>query len=204
MLAIVDYGMGNLGSIRNMLKRIGVQSVVTSDASELQRASKIILPGVGAFSTGMSKLNELGLIPVLNKLVLDDGVPVLGICLGMQIMCKCSEEGAGVGLSWVDAEVKRFQFSLNDASHKVPHIGWNYAKPVKKHSFIEDFNDQTRFYFVHSYYVDCANKTDVLATTSYGIEFDSMFSVNNVIGVQFHPEKSHRFGIELLSKFSYL
>lgn len=204
MITIVDYGMGNLGSIRNMLKRVGVPSITTSDPGDLENASKIILPGVGAFGTGMAKLNELNLMPVLNHKVLKDRVPVLGICLGMQIMCKSSEEGAGPGLSWVDAEVKKFCFSAEDNVHKVPHIGWNYVQPKKSHSVIDGFNAKTRFYFVHSYYVKCRNRQDVLASTDYGIEFDSMFAVDNIVGAQFHPEKSHRFGMDLLKKFSEL
>ncbi|MFV8258360.1 imidazole glycerol phosphate synthase subunit HisH [Bdellovibrio bacteriovorus] len=202
MITIVDYGMGNLGSIRNMLKRVGVASLITSELSEIQQASKIILPGVGAFSTGMEKLKEMNLIQLLNLKALEERVPVLGICLGMQIMCKSSEEGAGSGLAWVDAEVKKFQFPLEDNLHKVPHIGWNYISPKKEHPIVSGFDPKTRFYFVHSYYVKCNDQKDVLGKTNYGIDFDSMFSVDNIIGAQFHPEKSHRFGMELLKRFA--
>lgn len=202
MITIVDYGMGNLGSIRNMLKRIGVPSLITSDLNEIEKASKIILPGVGAFSTGMEKLKEMNLIQLLNQKVLEEKVPVLGICLGMQIMCKSSEEGVGPGLGWVDAEVKKFQFPLEDTLHKVPHIGWNYIVPKKEHPIVIGFDSKTRFYFVHSYYVKCNDNKDVLGRTQYGIEFDSMFTVDNIVGAQFHPEKSHRFGMELLKRFA--
>ncbi|MGE9746027.1 imidazole glycerol phosphate synthase subunit HisH [Bdellovibrio bacteriovorus] len=202
MITIVDYGMGNLGSIRNMLKRVGAQSQITSDSVEIEKASKIILPGVGAFSTGMEKLKELNLVQLLNKKALDEKVPILGICLGMQIMCKSSEEGEGPGLGWVNADVKKFQFPREDTLHKVPHIGWNYISPKKEHPLVGGFDAKTRFYFVHSYYVKCTDEADVLARTQYGIEFDSMFAVDNIIGAQFHPEKSHRFGMDLLRRFS--
>lgn len=202
MITIVDYGMGNLGSIRNMLKRVGVPSQITGDPYEIEKASKIILPGVGAFSTGMEKLREMNLIQLLDKKALEEKVPVLGICLGMQIMCKSSEEGAGPGLGWVSAEVKKFQFPLEDTLHKVPHIGWNYISPMKEHPLVGGFDPKTRFYFVHSYYVRCNDESDVLGRTQYGIEFDSMFAVGNIIGAQFHPEKSHRFGMDLLKRFA--
>lgn len=202
MITIVDYGMGNLGSIRNMLKRVGAQSQITSERSDIEKASKIILPGVGAFSTGMEKLKELNLIQLLSEKACEEKIPVLGICLGMQIMCKSSEEGAGPGLGWVNAEVKKFQFPIEDSLHKVPHIGWNYVNPKKDHPLVRGFDSKTRFYFVHSFYVKCAEQEDVLSNTKYGIEFDSMFAVENIVGAQFHPEKSHRFGMDLLKRFS--
>ncbi|AFY01368.1 imidazole glycerol phosphate synthase subunit HisH [Bdellovibrio bacteriovorus str. Tiberius] len=176
--------------------------MITSDPEDIKKATKIVLPGVGAFSTGMEKLNEMNLIQLLNRKVLEEKVPVLGICLGMQIMCKTSEEGVGPGLGWVNADVKKFQFPLEDTLHKVPHIGWNYMVSKKEHPIVSGFDQKTRFYFVHSYYVKCNEQADVLAQTEYGIEFDSMFAVDNIIGAQFHPEKSHRFGMDLLKRFA--
>lgn len=197
MITIVNYGLGNLGSIRNMLKRIGSDSVISSDPSDLEKATKIILPGVGAFDTGMNHLRDNGWLELLNKRVLVDRLPVLGICLGMQLMAKSSEEGIAKGLGWVDAQVVKFTSSVL----RVPHMGWNVARPEKGNSIFASEEPELRFYFVHSYYMRLNAQRDLLASTNYGIEFASAFQVDNIIGVQFHPEKSHQFGMRLLQNF---
>ncbi len=200
MITIVDYGMGNLGSIRNMLKKIGVESEITADARAIGAAEKLILPGVGAFDAGMESLERSGLIPALNERVLHARVPTLGICLGMQLMAHSSDEGQRKGLGWVDAKSSRFRPA--DAVLKVPHMGWNRVLPVRTSPLTDGLPDEPRFYFVHSFYVHCANESDVLLTTSYGDVFHAAFQHGNVAGVQFHPEKSHKFGMRLLSNFA--
>lgn len=200
MITIVDYGMGNLGSIRNMLKKIGVDSEVSADARTIGAARKLILPGVGAFDAGMDNLERSGLIPVLNERVLQARVPTLGICLGMQLMTRRSDEGQRKGLGWVDAESLRFRPA--DAALKVPHMGWNRVMSVRASPLTDGLPDEPRFYFVHSFYVRCLNEADVLLTTPYGDAFHSAFQHANVAGVQFHPEKSHKFGMALLRNFA--
>lgn len=202
MVVIVDYGLGNLASVKNMLKKIGVKSIVSSDKGEILNAEKLILPGVGNFFKGMEQLNQRGLIEVLNKKVLEDKIPILGICLGMQLMTNYSEEGDSKGLAWIDAETKRFAFE--EQSMKIPHMGWSDAYFNKDHELNQMNNEQARFYFVHSYRVLCNNKEDVLASSNYGGEFHSGFRKNNIWGVQFHPEKSHKFGMEFLKHFFQL
>jgi glutamine amidotransferase len=201
MIAVIDYGMGNIASILNMFKRIGNREVIlTSDPALIEKADKIILPGVGAFDTGMQSLKASGLIPLLNKKVLNDHVPVLGICLGMQLLTLGSEEGTEKGLGWIEAKTKKFSFP-EDSNLKIPHMGWNYIT-IKKNSPLINRDGKKKFYFVHSYYVECAREEDVIATCNYGIEFTCMLQRENIFGAQFHPEKSHRFGMELLENFS--
>ena len=201
MIAIVNYGMGNLGSIRNMLKKIGTDAEITSDPVQVRAANKLILPGVGAFDAGMKKLAELGLVDVLNEQILYRKVPILGICLGMQLMTTRSDEGLLPGLGWVDAETRRINGSL-DSNLKVPHMGWNVVNAVKPSNLLRDASGEQRFYFVHSYSVYCQNRSDALLTADYGGGFDAGFERDNIMGVQFHPEKSHRFGMSLLRNFA--
>ena len=200
MITIIDYNMGNLGSIKNMLKKVGFDSCISSDPVEIGAASKLILPGVGAFDAGMTNLDQSGLIPVLEDRVLGARVPTLGICLGMQLMALRSSEGTRRGLGWIDAEVSRIQ--SNGGTLKVPHRGWNRVRPVRTAALLDDLPTEVRFYFVHSYYVNCLQAEDVLLATTYGREFHSGFHRGNVWGVQFHPEKSHRFGMHLLRNFA--
>lgn len=203
MIAIVDYDMGNVASVANMLKRVGVRDAVLSrDANVLGRAAALILPGVGAFDRGMRNLEDFGLLDVLNDAVLNRRVPVLGICLGMQLLTRSSEEGERAGLGWIDACTKRFSFSA-DAGLKVPHMGWNYIRSTRENPLFSDSGPQ-RFYFVHGYYVSCADPDDVIATARYGHDFACAINRENVYGVQFHPEKSHRFGMALLESFAGL
>lgn len=200
MIIIVNYGLGNLSSVLNMITKAGGQATIVSDPNILTEADKIILPGVGAFDHGMSNLHNNGWINALNEAVLVNQVPILGICLGMQLMCKSSEEGILPGLGWIDADVKRFKLPAESVL-KIPHMGWNTVDIAKPNPLISDKEGEQRFYFVHSYHAVCKNPLDVLATSYHGYEITSAFSHNNVYGVQFHPEKSHRFGMALLKKF---
>jgi glutamine amidotransferase len=200
MITIVDFNMGNLGSIQNMLKKIGCESQITLDPERIAAAGKLVLPGVGAFDAGMENLERSGLIQVLNKRVLEDGVPILGICLGMHLMTRGSAEGQRSGLGWVDAETIRFKPA--DVTLKVPHMGWNRVTEVRPSPLTEDLPAEPRFYFVHSYFVRCHDPDDVVVTTRYGSVFHSGFQHRNVFGVQFHPEKSHTFGAALLRNFA--
>jgi len=194
--------MGNLGSIRNMLKKIGMDSEITSDLDKIKQAKKLILPGVGAFDNGMENIEKMGLLPILNQLVLEKKTPVLGICLGMQLMTRRSEEGKLSGLGWIQADTKRFNFKENGL--KIPHMGWNNIQIKKNEPITKDLNNKSRFYFVHSYHAVCDDQTDTLFETNYGYNFTSAFSRDNIIGVQFHPEKSHKFGMQLLGNFANL
>jgi imidazole glycerol-phosphate synthase subunit HisH len=202
MIVIADYGLGNISSVRNMLAKVGCTDVeMTADADKIAAARKLVLPGVGAFDHGMSCLNASGNVDALNEAVMRRGVPTLGICLGMQLMGKGSEEGAIPGLGWIDAHAVRFSPSA-DSTLKVPHMGWNTIQ-VRKHSALFDDGgaDERRFYFVHSYHVCCRDDADVLATAHHGVDFTAAFCHDNLYGVQFHPEKSHRFGMDLMSRF---
>ncbi len=201
MITIVDYGMGNLGSIRNMLKKVGTDCEITADPRRLAQARKLILPGVGAFDAGMARLNASGLTPVLHELVRERKVPTLGICLGMQLMTRGSEEGKLPGLGWIDATTVRFTPAPEERL-KVPHMGWNIVQPSKPSPLLAEAEAEERFYFVHSFYVRCGNSDDVLLRARYGVAFDAAFESGNVMGVQFHPEKSHKFGLRLLRNFA--
>ena len=203
-ITIVDYGVGNIGSIQNMLKKIGTPSVATSSAEEISQASKLILPGVGSFDSGMDTLVRSGRVAALNRKVLEEGTPVLGLCLGMQLMTRGSQEGKLPGLGWVDADTLKFDATATPGL-KVPHMGWNLVAPAKPSPILKGYLPDTRFYFVHSYYVRCKDDTDPLLKSAYaGISFDAAFQHKNLIGVQFHPEKSHRFGMWLLKNFTDL
>ncbi len=202
MITIIDYGLGNLGSMANMLKKAGVKTKVTSEVSEIKKADKLILPGVGAFDTGMKNIRDRGLIPVLNEKVLENKTPILGVCLGMQLMGNRSAEGGLPGLGWVDAESIRFKFEGDSANLKIPHMGWNTLKVSQVHPVFAGLEKENRFYFVHSYYVECVHEQNVLARTEYGFSFSSAIMKQNILGVQFHPEKSHKFGMLLLNNFA--
>lgn len=202
MIVIVDYGVGNLGSILNMFKKVGVKACVSGEEEIIRASEKLLLPGVGAFDAGMQSLNNSGLRPVLDDCVLQLKKPVLGICLGMQLMTKRSEEGTLPGLGWIDADVKKIQ--IEDATMKIPHMGWNIVQIAKPDPLFENLPEYSRFYFVHSYKVMCHNPDDILLYTNYGQQFTSAFRNNNRWGVQFHPEKSHKFGMRLLKNFAEL
>jgi imidazole glycerol-phosphate synthase subunit HisH len=202
MIAIIDYGVGNPGSIRNMLKKLGAVSEITCDPQRIQAANKLILPGVGAFDTGMARLHASGLVPVLDEMVMHARTPILGICLGMQMMTDGSQEGHAKGLGWVPGGA--FHLSrLANPPLKIPHMGWNAVKSEGKHDQPLVAEEQ-RFYFVHSYYVALENETSTSLTAVYGKTFCAAFQQENIYGVQFHPEKSHRFGLKLLQRFEAL
>lgn len=198
MIQIVNYGLGNLGSVQNMLRRINVDSVIVNNPKDLV-SEKMILPGVGSFDTGMRNLVNDGWIETLDELVLKSKIPVLGICLGMQLMTNRSEEGEMNGLGWVDAEVVKFPAD----TLKIPHMGWNVVRTSgSDDSILRSEKPELRFYFVHSYYVRVNQPSDQLGVTHYGRDFTSVFQRENVYGVQFHPEKSHKFGMMLLRNFA--
>lgn len=198
MIVIVDYGLGNVGAVANMLRKVGARVRISAHQADIEAADKLVLPGVGHFDSGMGKLHESGLVPALTEQVLDKAMPVLGICLGMQMMTRGSEEGSRPGLGWVDAFTHRLP-SL--AGLRVPHMGWNTVEPESGASLFVHGGEEERFYFVHSYFVKPANPGHVAATCGYGIDFAAAFQVNNLFGVQFHPEKSHVFGMGLLKRF---
>ena len=200
-ITIINYGMGNTGSIRNMLTKIGIKSAVSSDYEAIAAADKLILPGVGAFDPAMKRLQDLNVISLLNDRVINDLVPFLGVCLGMQLITTGSDEGELPGLGWVDARARSFASSgLND-SLPVPHMGWNSVNDIGPSLLLDGMTSDARFYFAHSYYVDCDDSADVQGTSQYGVEFASVIGRQNIFGVQFHPEKSHRFGMAVLRGF---
>lgn len=201
MIVIIDYGLGNLGSIKNMLKKIGYDSVITSDPELIRSASKLILPGVGAFDQGMKNLEERGLIPLLNQKVVEEKTPILGICLGMQLFTNKSEEGTLPGLAWVDAETIKFNSTKTDKKFPIPHMGWEYVSEKGNSPLLEGMYEEPKFYFVHAYYIKCNRPEDSILTSNYIHEFDSGFQKGNILGVQFHPEKSHKYGMKLLTNF---
>jgi glutamine amidotransferase len=200
MTVIIDYQAGNIGSVKNMLKKLGHDSVVSSSVKDVENADRIILPGVGSFDYGMQKLEELNLIPVLNTKK-NEGTPILGICLGAQLMCRRSDEGLLPGLQWIDAEVRKFPKCNNGRKYTVPHMGWDVVQVAKESRLFQNVEQPARFYFVHSYYIDCTNQDAVLTRNSYSASYHSAFELDNVLGVQYHPEKSHKFGKQLLKNF---
>ena len=202
MIAIIDYGMGNLGSVKRKLDRIGVESVVTFNPEEIRNSEKMILPGVGHFGNAVNELKSRGLWDVLNKEVLITKKPILGICLGMQLMAKHSEEGNVPGFGWFDAEVVRFRVQ-DTLRYKVPHMGWNQVKVMKQSPLFADLNPDQSFYFVHSYHLKCNDQSDILNETEYEYSFVSAIQKDNIYGVQYHPEKSHDAGEKLLRNFAY-
>lgn len=203
MIVIVDYDMGNVGSIVNMLKRAGAEAKISSNAGDIANASKLILPGVGAFDTGMANIERLGMRDALEHSARVRRIPVLGICLGMQLLTQGSEEGQRPGLGWIEGETVKFKFE-GDARLKIPHMGWNEIRVARPSSLFDGLEHDAAFYFVHSFYVRCRNEEHVTATTHYGHDFASAVGAANVWGTQFHPEKSHRYGMRLLSNFAGL
>ena len=200
MIAIIDYGMGNLKSVKRKMDRIGVKSMITSDPQEIKKSTKIILPGVGHFARAVTEIKKRDLWDLLSEQVLTEKKIVLGICLGMQLMAKHSEEGDAEGFGWVDAEVIRFNVS-DTIKFKVPHMGWNTLDKIKESPLLEDINMNSEFYFVHSYFVHCRDSNNILTKTIYDNSFTSSFQKENIFGVQFHPEKSHEAGETLLRNF---
>lgn len=198
MISIIDYGMGNIGSILNMLKKIKVESQIVKDAEGIRSAQKLILPGVGSFDKGTENLAPL--IETLNHKVLVEKIPILGICLGMQLLLEKSEEGHKDGLDWIRGESRRFEF--DNKKYKVPHMGWNRVEPKNNNNLFHGFDVLPRFYFVHSYKVVPSEASCILGETVYGEPFCSALKQGNIYGVQFHPEKSHKYGMRLLKNYA--
>ncbi len=198
-IIIVDYGMGNIGSVLNMFKRIGVEAEISDDLDVISDAQKILLPGVGAFDQAMRRIVDAGFKEVLDKKALVDKVPILGICLGMQLLTRGSEEGSLPGLGWIAADTIKFPPM---SGLKVPHMGWNLVKQAMACSLTAGLSEESRYYFVHSYHVKVDREENSILRTTHGVEFDSGIHADNIYGTQFHPEKSHKFGMELLKNFS--
>lgn len=201
MIVVVDYDSGNTGSVLNMLKRIGASAIISSQPEDILNADKIIIPGVGAFDQSMLKLHELNLVNPLNDVALNKKVPILGICLGMHLFTESSEEGSLPGFGWIKGKTVRFNFSNSFENLKVPHMGWNHVKPLKEDHIFMNAKEDMRFYFVHSYHVECSDPNNIIANSFYGYEFPCAIRLNNIFGVQFHPEKSHSSGLHLLKNF---
>lgn len=200
MIAIIDYDIGNIAAVSNMLTRLGITSKVTADPADVESAEKIILPGNGSFDACMRNLRDSGLIPILEKKVLVEKTPLLGICVGAQMLGSESEEGTERGLGWLEMRVQRFP---DLPGLRVPHMGWNSVrKGQHSNVLVQKMEEDTRYYFVHSYYMKPANHEDVMLESTYGIEFAAGVCRENIFGVQFHPEKSHRFGKQLLASFA--
>ncbi|MBR1120203.1 imidazole glycerol phosphate synthase subunit HisH [Bradyrhizobium lablabi] len=204
MITIINYGLGNVQAFANLYKRLNIAARIASSAAELDGASKLILPGVGAFDHAMESFEESGMRQTVDDLVLRQGKPVLGVCVGMQMLARGSEEGTLPGLGWVDGQVRRFDANKLPPPGRLPHMGWNDVIPRNGAGLFAGLERDSRFYFLHSYYFDCASNDNILATSEYGIEFGCAVRSNNVHGVQFHPEKSHDFGIRLLKNFAEL
>jgi len=203
MIAIVNYGVGNLASVKNMLKKAGYESVLVSDAEAIERATKIILPGIGAFDHCMTEFNNSGLREAVTQKTLKDKTPLLGICVGLQMLMENSEEGVEPGLGWIAGKTVKFKKEkLGDL--KIPHMGWTSVQIAKKTALTEGLGDQPRFYFVHSYYVQPDDKTDEMLTAHYGYDFTAAVNRDNIYGAQFHPEKSHKYGMKILENFARL
>ena len=199
-VAVIDYGMGNIGSICKMLRLVGAEPMVSSDPDQLKQANKLVLPGVGHFDRAMANLESTGLAESLRELVQDRGMPILGICLGMQLFCQSSEEGSKPGLGYLNAHVRRFTFPP-ESQIKVPHMGWRGIGIARPSEMLKGFEEPPRFYFAHSYFIECFLAEDIVAQAEYGRQFVAAFVRGAVWGVQFHPEKSHRFGVRIFENF---
>ncbi len=203
MIGIIDYGVGNIKAFANIYKNLNIPFKIVKDISEFENITKLILPGVGSFDHAMISLQNSGMKEKLDELVLEKKIPVIGICVGMQMLAKSSEEGTLNGLGWIDGIVKKFDKSkIKNAP--LPHMGWNNLKIEKKNKIFDNLEENPRYYFLHSYYFECENKEDVIATATYGEKFDCMINHKNIYGIQCHPEKSHHNGMQLLKNFGEL
>lgn len=204
MIHIVDYGLGNIQAFVNMYKRLGFDVCRATNAAELSGATKLVLPGVGAFDHAMSLLDASGMRPALDDLVLNQHTPVLGICVGMQILANGSDEGKLHGLGWIPGSVRAFKSDVRCANLALPHMGWNDVQPMAGSKLFAGLETDARFYFLHSFFFECKNSENSIATAAYGLDFSCAVSAKNVYGVQFHPEKSHHYGAQLLKNFAEL
>lgn len=204
MITIIDYGVGNIFAFQNVYKRLDIPTKIAKTVKDLTEAEKLILPGVGSFDYAMSQLNASGMREKLDELVIEKKVPVIGICVGMQMMGNRSDEGELEGLKWIDSEVLKFDESLIQQRTKLPHMGWNDVTPVRDHPLFNGLEKEAIFYFLHSFYFKCSNPTESIAISDYGISFSSAVNRDNIYGIQFHPEKSHQYGERLLHNFAKL
>jgi glutamine amidotransferase len=204
MITLIDYGVGNINAFVNVYKRLNIATKIAKTPSDLKSAEKLILPGVGSFDYAMERLNKSGMRERLDELVLHEKIPVVGICVGMQMMGNKSDEGKSEGLKWIDAEILKFDPTLIKFVTKLPHMGWNDVTPIKPNKLFVDLEKESLFYFLHSYYFKCNNSEDNIAVSEYGELFTSAVNHENVYGIQFHPEKSHHYGEILLNNFAKL
>lgn len=204
MITLIDYGVGNIFAFQNVYKRLDIPTKIAKSAADLNDVEKLILPGVGSFDYAMNQLNNSGMREKLDELVLEKKVPVIGICVGMQMMGNRSDEGELDGLKWIDAEILKFDERLIQQRTKLPHMGWNDVSPVEDHPLFIGLEKEAIFYFLHSFYFKCNNSNDSIANSEYGISFSSAVNHNNIYGIQFHPEKSHQYGEKLLHNFAKL
>lgn len=204
MITIIDYGVGNISAFQNVYKRLDIPTRIAKSVEDLLDVEKLILPGVGAFDYAMAQLNDSGMRERLDELVLLQKIPVIGICVGMQMMGNKSDEGQLEGLKWMDASIRKFDESTIHQRTKLPHMGWNDVYPKNSHPLFEGLEQDALFYFLHSYYFECNNKEDILAQSDYGVLFTSAAYHDNIFGIQFHPEKSHQYGEQLLHNFAKL
>ena len=204
MITIIDYGVGNIFAFQNVYKRLNIPTRIAKTVKDLENVDKLILPGVGHFDFAMSQLNNSGMRERLDELVIIEKKPIIGICVGMQMMAKKSDEGTVAGLGWIDADVKKFEASTIKFHTKLPHMGWNDVEPILNHPLFEGLEKDAIFYFLHSYYFNCNNNNEIISKSEYGIKFASGVQHENIYGIQFHPEKSHSNGERLLHNFAKL
>jgi imidazole glycerol-phosphate synthase subunit HisH len=204
VIAIVDYGVGNVAAIGNIYKRLDIPAKLAATAEELDEADRVVLPGVGSFDWAMERLDRSGLRPALERAALEERKPILGICVGMQMLARGSDEGRLPGFGWIDGHVRRFEAQRGGRRTQLPHMGWNDVEPADSADLFADWVDDARFYFLHSYYFEAADPANVLAVTDYNGRFASAVRARNILGVQFHPEKSHQWGVQLLKNFAAL
>ncbi len=204
MITVIDYGLGNIKAFQNVYQRLNIPCKVAQKADDLEDAKKIILPGVGAFDQAMNQLNDSGMRAELENQVMNKKVPVMGICVGMQILANSSEEGKEPGLGFIEGAVKRFIQNNEQKKTPLPHMGWNNMTTIKNNPLLMSFNGRARFYFLHSYYFECLKDEDIISVTEYGVKYASAINKDNIYGIQFHPEKSHQNGVQLLFNFATL
>lgn len=202
MITVIDYGLGNVQAFANVFKRLDIPVNIAKSLDDLSETTKIILPGVGSFDRAMQQFNCCGMRKLIEQMVLEEGIPILGVCVGMQMLANSSEEGKLSGLGWVDGYVKRFDRASMLQTKNLPHMGWNNVVAKAEGDLFKGINEENKFYFLHSFYFDCCNESNIIGVTDYGFNFTSAIKKKNIFGVQFHPEKSHHYGGQLLKNYS--